>query len=73
MNRSKLTNPYIIHAFMDQFALGMANIGDISGGGVQSAEPPQTNTRTAWLDVSKSFRATGNDLRWAITSAYANE
>jgi len=57
---------------MEQFVSGMANVGDIWGAGL-GMDPPRSTSKSAWLDVSRSFRATGNNLRWAITTMDSNE
>jgi hypothetical protein len=72
VNGTKLTDKDLVHSFMEEFVSGMANVGDIWGAGL-GVEPPRSTSKSAWLDVSRSFRATGNNLRWAITTMDSNE
>ena len=72
MNGKKLDDNVFFRIFMDQFSTSMGNMGDIWGSGL-TMELPRTDSKSAWLDVSRSFKATGDNLRKAITTINANE
>ena len=72
MSGTKLADKKLVHSFMEQFVSGMANVGNIWGAGLDM-ELPRSTSKSAWLDVSRSFKATGNNLRWAISTMDSNE
>jgi len=72
MHTTKPIDKKLAFLFLDEFIVGMGNVGSVWSAG-SSMEPPKTNSKSAWSDVSRSFRSAGNDLRWAITNTNPDE